>query len=337
MIKRPNLRHLNILIADSDQYLSRAVQSALRAMGFGNVQHVSNAADAIKMIRTKPVSFIISEWDLKGASGIDMVRYLRRNPDSPNRGLPVIMLTGRGEITDVQTARDVGISEFVVKPFSAQALFVRLEQVIDNPRNFVVSGSYVGPERRRRGEPPDGVGDRRGTKSVIVTPSREALRRPAGDETVIFSPDFSLRHALGSNKPLSSIVTPETIKYAQKSVDALGSDALKWLHEDLAQMVKSCAALKVLYTPLMFDQLKASTLSLKARAGTFNYSMASDVARLLYLFLSVDFVISRPRHLLVVEKHLEVLTLVFEQNIKERQGLGIALYAELERLIAYHK
>ena len=62
--------------------------------------------------------------------------------------------------------------------------------------------------------------------------------------------------------------------------------------------------------------------------------MASDVARLLYLFLSTDFVPTHPRHVVVIQKYIEVLKVIFAQAIKEREGLGAELYRELERLTA---
>jgi two-component system chemotaxis response regulator CheY len=337
MTKKTNFRNVNILLADSDSCLAQAVTHNLRAMGFSNVTHVKSSADAIKAIRTQSVSFLITEWDMKGSSGVELVRYMRRSPESPNRGLPIIMLTGRGELADVQAARDVGITEFVVKPFSAQTLYNRIEQIIDHPRSFVVANEYVGPERRRRGLPPPGVADRRVVQAVAAVPSRQAFRAPPGFPPVLFSPDFSLRQAIGSPKPLASLITSDILKDAQKAIDSLGEDSLKWIREDLALIQKSYDTLKVSYSSFALDSIKDASLSIKARSGTFGYRMASDVARLLFLFLSTDFLATNPRHLIVIEKHLQVLTVIFAQGIKEREGLGAELYSELERLIAVNK
>lgn len=331
------MRNVSILLADPDSCLSQAVVHILRAMGFVNITHVKSGADALTAIRTQSVSFLITEWDMKGTTGIELVRHLRMGKDSPNRALPIIMLTGHGEMNDVQAARDVGITEFVVKPFSAQTLYNRLEQIIDNPRSFVVSGSYVGPERRRRGLPPPGVADRRVAKPIAAVPSKDAFDRPPGDQPVVFMPDFSLRKQLGTNQPLSSLITPDVLKQAQQALDVLGDESLNWIREDLATMEQAYQSLKSLYSVQALDSIKAVTLSIKARAGTFGYRMASDVARLLYLFLTADFVPTNPRHIIVLQKHLEVLTVIFARKIKEREGLGAELYSELERLISVNK
>ena len=84
-----------------------------------------------------------------------LVKQLRLGKETPNRGLPIIMLTGKGEIADVQAARDVGITEFVVKPFTVKTLYDRIEHLIDHPRSFVLSTNFVGPDRRRREAKPE--------------------------------------------------------------------------------------------------------------------------------------------------------------------------------------
>lgn len=325
-----------MLLADSDACLAQAVIHNMRAMGFANIHHVKNAAEAVRSVKAQAISFLITEWDMKGSSGVELVRFMRRSPESPNRGLPIIMLTGRGELSDVQAARDVGITEFVVKPFSAQTLYNRIEQIVDHPRAFVVADQYVGPERRRRGLPPPGVSDRRVMKAIAANPSREAYKMMPGSSPVVFAPDFSIRQGLGG-KPLAGLITPDVLKEAQKAIDSLGEESLNWIRDDVALIKKSYDTLKEGYSAFALEQIKEATLSIKARAGTFGYRMASDVARLLYLFLSTDFVPSNPRHLIVIEKHLQVLMVIFAQGIREREGIGEQLYAELERLILVNK
>ncbi len=337
MIIKPNFRNVSILLADADTFLSQVIMQYLRAMGFHNIKHVKTGADAMRILRTQPISFLITEWDMKGSSGIELVRYLRLSNDSPNRSLPIIMLTGRGEQRDVEYARDIGITEFVVKPFTARALFGRIEQIIEQPRSFVIANSYVGPERRRRGNPPPGVGERRIRKALSAMSTKEVFKTSVDQAPLIVSPDFTIRHQLNIKHALSHIITPEVLKEAQASVDKLGEDSHSWIQEDLATIRKSYESLKLVYSPHHLEAIKEAALSIKARAGTFGYTMASDVARLLYLFLCSDYRPGNSRHPIVVEKHVEVLMVILAHKIKERAGVGEELYAELERLIELHR
>jgi two-component system, chemotaxis family, chemotaxis protein CheY len=59
------------------------------------------------------------------------------------------MMTGHSEKSRVTEARDAGVTEFVVKPITAKAIFDRLNAVIFKPRPFVKTEGYFGPDRRR--------------------------------------------------------------------------------------------------------------------------------------------------------------------------------------------
>ena len=91
--------------------------------------------------------------------GLDFVRLVRTAKDSPNPYVPIIMLSGYTEYRRVTEARDAGINEFLAKPISARALYLRFASIIDNPRPFIRTKSYFGPDRRRQN-----LGAPRGTK-----------------------------------------------------------------------------------------------------------------------------------------------------------------------------
>jgi DNA-binding NtrC family response regulator len=85
--------------------------------------------------------------------GIDFVRLIRNSRDSPNPMVPVIMITGHSTIRRVAEARDVGVTEFLSKPVTARGVIERINRVVENPRSFVRTGDYFGPDRRRRQAP----------------------------------------------------------------------------------------------------------------------------------------------------------------------------------------
>ena len=82
--------------------------------------------------------------------GLDFVRLVRTGNDSPNKFVPIVMLTGHTETHRVMEARDCGVNEFLAKPNSARGLYARIRQIIDNPRPFIQTSRYFGPDRRRR-------------------------------------------------------------------------------------------------------------------------------------------------------------------------------------------
>ena len=90
------------------------------------------------------------------------LRWLRGAAESPNRFVPFIMLSGAADNDYVTASRDLGTTEFLAKPFSAQSVYRRLLEVIDRPRQFITNNSYFGPDRRRQNlGPPRGIPERR--------------------------------------------------------------------------------------------------------------------------------------------------------------------------------
>ena len=74
---------------------------------------------------------------------------IRQPEANGNPYAPIIMLTGHSEKRRVTMARDAGVTEFLVKPISAKALYQRIMNVVANPRPFIKTKNYFGPDRRR--------------------------------------------------------------------------------------------------------------------------------------------------------------------------------------------
>src|SRR5690606_20664550 len=103
------------------------------------------------------VDILITDWSMYPMDGLALTRHIREKLNNTNRFIPIVMLTGRGERKHVLAARDSGVTEYIVKPFTAQTLYKRIRNVVETPRSFVLGKDYKGPDRRRRQDtPPDG-------------------------------------------------------------------------------------------------------------------------------------------------------------------------------------
>jgi CheY-like chemotaxis protein len=151
------LAQIGVLLADDDRRIAMIVRKVLASLGFANIHVARDGAQALQILRSEKIDMIITDWQMSPMDGISLVKYLRTMDDSPNRFIPIIMLTGNADRGHVEIARDVGVTEFVVKPFSAKTLCGRIMMLIENPRSFIMSQSFIGPDRRRRDmAPPDG-------------------------------------------------------------------------------------------------------------------------------------------------------------------------------------
>lgn len=151
------LAQIKVLIADEDLRIARIVREVLETLGFSTVFMVRDGVEALATLKQEKIDLIITDWNMSPMDGINLIKYLRTSDDSPNRMLPIIMLTGRAEREHVVLARDAGVTEFVVKPFTAKTLCERIALLIEQPRSFIMCKRYVGPDRRRMQHlPPDG-------------------------------------------------------------------------------------------------------------------------------------------------------------------------------------
>ena len=143
---------LKILIVDDNHHMRMLVAEILKAVGVRQIHEASDGAQGLQMLRDHPVDIIITDLSMQPLDGIDFVRLLRRSPDSPNPMCPVIMITGHSTVSRVQDARNAGVNEFLAKPLTARGVIERLHQVVENPRPYVKSEDYFGPDRRRRAD-----------------------------------------------------------------------------------------------------------------------------------------------------------------------------------------
>src|SRR6516225_2317037 len=88
-------------------------------------------------------------------------QMIRQPGANANPYVPIIMLTGHSEKKRVIAARDAGVTEFLAKPISAKALYQRILNVVANPRPFIKTRTYFGPDRRRNVNPNYSGPDRR--------------------------------------------------------------------------------------------------------------------------------------------------------------------------------
>ncbi len=141
---------ISILVVEDNQPMLEITKTLLTTFGVGTV-HGAKDGDAgfAAYCKHKP-DIVIADWMMKPVDGISLARRIRNDPASPNHFVPIILMTGFSEMRRVIQARDAGVTEFLVKPFTARDLFKRLTQIIERPRQFVRSEDFFGPDRRRK-------------------------------------------------------------------------------------------------------------------------------------------------------------------------------------------
>jgi DNA-binding response OmpR family regulator len=104
-----------VLLIEDEPNIIEAISFILSRDGWSVKTH-SNGADAVEMVKERRPDVLILDVMLPGKSGYDILRELRDDPDI--NGLPVLMLTARGQTKDREIAERAGCDAFMTKPFS---------------------------------------------------------------------------------------------------------------------------------------------------------------------------------------------------------------------------
>lgn len=320
------LSKVRVLLVDDDHEILHLIRGILIKLGFEHIINATDGSEAIQILKNsksnKGIDLVISDWNMLPVDGLELMRFIRTSPDSPNPFLPIIMLTGRGERADVEKARDAGFSEFLVKPFTAKSLCDRITLCVEQPREFVSSDSYKGPSRRRK-EPklPEGVTENRRKRNAVNT-----------------LPGKALKGKIGFDVSMQQIFTPEHVGGAQQYIDSNTDHFKQRALRDIAALMHTYRnACQVTERQKYYNKIKQLAFSIKSHSGTFGYDLGTHVAKSLYI--TCEKPMKSPEHqLIVVAKHIETLANVFQGDIKGEGGaVGKELMAGLNTLIQKYR
>lgn len=118
----------NILIVEDSPTMRRIIFNTLKQIGFLNVISAGNGAEAIKMLGSNPIGFIITDWNMPEMNGLEFVTWVRNN--DKYKDLPILMITTRGMKEHVIEAVKAGVNNYIVKPFTTELLQQKIEKLM---------------------------------------------------------------------------------------------------------------------------------------------------------------------------------------------------------------
>ena len=143
-----DLRPLTVLVVDGSQYARSHLKSALQSFGVRNILECADGPAAIAILKDGKADLVLVDRDITPMDGIAFVRFVRTGGAVNRNDVPIVVIAAEAEMQQVMVARNAGVTEFLVRPFSTDALYRRLRAVVVSPRPFVRAAGYVGPCRR---------------------------------------------------------------------------------------------------------------------------------------------------------------------------------------------
>jgi two-component system, chemotaxis family, chemotaxis protein CheY len=119
--------NIKILIVDDFATMRRIVKNILVQLGYKNIIEADDGTTALAVLKNEKVDLIISDWNMPKMTGLDLLKTVRGN--DATAGLPFIMVTAEAQQDNIIQAVKAKVSQYIVKPFTAETLQEKLTKV----------------------------------------------------------------------------------------------------------------------------------------------------------------------------------------------------------------
>ncbi len=120
-------KDMKVLIVDDFATMRRIVRNLLLELGFSDIEEADDGKTALPILKRGRVDFLVTDWNMPGMDGLDLVRHVRSSPDL--KGIPILMVTAEAKKSQIIEAAQAGINGYIVKPFTASTLNEKIERI----------------------------------------------------------------------------------------------------------------------------------------------------------------------------------------------------------------
>lgn len=124
-------KKMKILVVDDFSTMRKVIKNLLKQSGFTNVVEAEDGVAALRVLKSQPVNFIISDWNMPNMTGLEFLKAVRA--DSELNSLPFLMVTAEALKDNIVLAVKAGVSNYIVKPFTAEVLNQKIEKILEKP------------------------------------------------------------------------------------------------------------------------------------------------------------------------------------------------------------
>ncbi len=122
---------LSVLVVDDDPVILRLLQVNFELEGI-EVDIAVDGDEGLKKARSAPPDLVISDIMMPKVNGLELLEALRSSPDTA--ALPIILLSAKAQVADVQRGLELGADDYITKPFDPLELIDRVYKVLAKSR-----------------------------------------------------------------------------------------------------------------------------------------------------------------------------------------------------------
>ena len=118
---------MKVLVVDDFATMRKIVRNILKQIGFTNIVEADDGANAMSIIKEDTIDFVVTDWNMPNMTGLELLKNIRATEKAKN--MPVLMVTAEGLSENVVDAVKAGVDNYIVKPFTAETVQAKIEQI----------------------------------------------------------------------------------------------------------------------------------------------------------------------------------------------------------------
>lgn len=119
--------NMKVLVVDDFATMRRILRNILKQIGFKNIIEADDGKSALKDLKKEKVDLILCDWNMPEMSGIELLKNVKS--DDELKGIPFVMVTAEAQKDNIVNAVKAGVSNYIVKPFTAETITEKLNKV----------------------------------------------------------------------------------------------------------------------------------------------------------------------------------------------------------------
>lgn len=195
-------RRTHLLIVDDEPSVRKVLRRYFEKESY-TVSEAQNRDEAVAVLDNRPIDLITIDVNLDGEDGLKLVREIRSNS-----AIPIILVSGKGELVDKVVGLEMGADDYISKPFELREVLARVKSALRRPQ-LNTDSTQSGSEKNG-----NQISEPIRFANCILCPNTRDLVRSDGTACMLTTSEFNLLHALASHS--RQVLTRDQIMDAMK-------------------------------------------------------------------------------------------------------------------------
>jgi two-component system chemotaxis response regulator CheY len=122
-------KQIKILVVDDFATMRKVIRNLLKQVGYENIVEAEDGVIALKTLKSQKIDLVVSDWNMPNMTGLELLKAVRSDDDL--KSTPFLMVTAEALQDNVIAAVKAGVSNYIVKPFTAETLNDKITKILE--------------------------------------------------------------------------------------------------------------------------------------------------------------------------------------------------------------